>query len=131
MALHVLFWPVMIDGVMSSELGERIKRLREARRLRGLPWKQEEIAAALGVSTRTLGRWENEGTVPRSALGALEELYGVKLTGQPDETAARAERVREALERMGEDPVMKLDRVTADAMMRAYLGETGAPERTG
>ena len=27
MALHVLFWPVMIDGVMSSELGERIKSL--------------------------------------------------------------------------------------------------------
>lgn len=88
----VLACPVLAghDGRVTSELGERIKRLREARRLRGQSWRLEDVAAALGVSTRTLGRWENEGTMPRSAIGALEEFYGVKLTGQleapdPDE----------------------------------------------
>lgn len=70
---------------MTSALGERIKRLREARRLHGLPWRREDVAPLLGVSTRTLGRWENEGVVPRSAIGALEEFYGVNLTGESQE----------------------------------------------
>lgn len=77
----------------STDLGERIRRLREARRLRGLSWRREDIAPLLGVSVRTLARWETgETQTPRSAVGALEEFYGVSLSEEvdPEEAALRS-----------------------------------------
>lgn len=56
---------------MDETLGERIKRLREVRRL-----SQPELAAALGVSTKTVSNWENNRNDPRSSLGALREFFG-------------------------------------------------------
>lgn len=52
-------------------LGERIKRLREVRRL-----TQAELADVLAVSTKTISNWEKDRTDPRSSLGALREFFG-------------------------------------------------------
>jgi transcriptional regulator with XRE-family HTH domain len=69
-----------------TDLGLRIRRAREAKRLRGQPWTQEHLAELLGVSVRSIGRWEREGAVPRSSIGALEQALGVDLTAteEPD-----------------------------------------------
>lgn len=56
------------------ELGKRIRRHREARRL-----TQEELADALGVSKKSVGHWETGKHHPRNALGALEDLWGIDL----------------------------------------------------
>lgn len=57
-----------------KELGRRIRRHREARRL-----SQQELADALGVSLRSVGNWERGKTHPQSSLGAIEALFGVDL----------------------------------------------------
>lgn len=55
----------------TEPLGDRIKRLREARRM-----SQVELADALGVSTKTVSNWERGRNDPRSSLGALREFFG-------------------------------------------------------
>lgn len=64
-----------------SDLGTRIKRARERMR-----WSQQRLADELGVGVRSVGSWERGETVPRNAIGALEEVLGVDLTGdaQPE-----------------------------------------------
>jgi len=62
-----------------ADLGRRIKRAREAKRLDGQSWRQEDVAEKLGVSVRTVGRWEH-GAVPKSALGALEVVLAPYFT---------------------------------------------------
>ena len=39
---------------------------------------QEELARAIGVGTRTIGRWERGESVPRSAAGALEKILRLR-----------------------------------------------------
>jgi len=56
---------------MSNEVGKRIKAARERRK-----WNQEELAAAVGVSARTVGNWERGATVPKNRLGALADILG-------------------------------------------------------
>lgn len=80
---------------MDTELGKRIKRLREQRR-----WTQEQVGDALGVHPKTVSNWESGRNVPRSSLGALEKLFGDALTADseildPVEAAIRASELHE------------------------------------
>ncbi|SDG96243.1 helix-turn-helix domain-containing protein [Klenkia brasiliensis] len=59
---------------MSQPLPQLIRAARERARL-----SQAEVAAAVGVSLRTVGNWERGESIPRNRLGALEELLGVVL----------------------------------------------------
>lgn len=59
-------------------LGARIRRARERARL-----SQEELAERVGASVRAVGDWENDRRKPRNRLGALEEVLGVALDGEP------------------------------------------------
>ena len=55
-------------------LGERIRRQRERNR-----WTQAQLAARLGVSTKTVSNWEQGRNDPRNSLGALREAFGTDL----------------------------------------------------
>jgi DNA-binding transcriptional regulator YiaG len=77
--------------------GRDIRRARERRRL-----SQEELAALLQVSSKSIGRWERGETIPKSALGALEQVLA--LGDHPDEPtlseASNAELLAEVARRM-------------------------------
>jgi transcriptional regulator with XRE-family HTH domain len=70
---------------MATELalGTRIKRARERRR-----WTQQQLADALRVDRKTVDNWENGRAYPRSSLGAIEDVLGVR-PGDEDEGRAR------------------------------------------
>lgn len=74
----VLQWPLVSlqSGFMVT--GQDIRRARERRRL-----SQEKLAALLEVSSKSVGRWERGETIPKSALGAIEQI--LHLGEQPDE----------------------------------------------
>ena len=56
-------------------LGERISALRAARGM-----KQDELAAALGVSRQSVSKWETGASVPElDKLVQLAGLFGVTL----------------------------------------------------
>ena len=65
--------PVTLTGV-SEPLHVRIRHARERAGL-----TQEQIATAVGVSPRTVGRWERGENVHRNRLGKLQDLLGVTL----------------------------------------------------
>lgn len=74
-----------------TNLGLRIRRARERRR-----WSQQQLAAAFPPdpqgrrpSLRSIGRWERGEAVPRGAIGALEDILGVKLTGDEEDEIER------------------------------------------
>src|SRR5258707_307749 len=53
------------------------QRIRQARRRRG--WSQERFAEEVGVSYRTVIRWENTGEIPRpDSQQRLRELFGLR-----------------------------------------------------
>jgi transcriptional regulator with XRE-family HTH domain len=58
--------------------GNDIRKARERRRL-----SQEELAGLLEVSSKSIGRWERGETIPKSALGAIEQV--LNLGDRPDE----------------------------------------------
>lgn len=64
--------------VQSAPIGKLIKRARERKRM-----SQAEAAAALKVSRSALNAWENDRAYPRSSIGAIEELYGIVIDGDP------------------------------------------------
>ena len=58
-------------------LGENISALRAARGM-----KQDELAAALGVSRQSVSKWETDASVPElDKLVQLAGLFGVTLDG--------------------------------------------------
>src|SRR5215472_4152197 len=59
-----------------SDLGTRIRRARERKRVTGKPMTQQQLADAIGASVRAVGSWERGEAVPRSAIGALEAVLG-------------------------------------------------------
>ncbi|QFS45087.1 helix-turn-helix domain-containing protein [Nostoc sphaeroides] len=65
------------------ELGKSLKISNLIRELRQqLDLSQEKFAAKLGVSLRTVNRWENESTVPsQMALKLIEEM--LRKMGEP------------------------------------------------
>ncbi len=74
--------PVIIANMASDPLtlGTQIRRARERKRL-----SQEELASEVGASVRAVNDWENDRRKPRNRLGALEEVLGVSLSGEPEE----------------------------------------------
>ena len=81
-------------------LGTRIRRARERAKL-----SQEDLANAVGASVRAVGDWENDRRKPRNRLGAIEEVLGVDLTGEPEpEPDPITERIREAFLNAGYPP---------------------------
>lgn len=60
-------------------LGTRIKRARERKR-----WTQKRLADALEVDRKTVDNWENGRTSPRSSIGAIEDVLGISLSGEPE-----------------------------------------------
>lgn len=88
-------------------------RLREMREFLGLT--QAELARALDVSSKTVGRWENGLAIPSNKLTALERL-GIDvvyvMTGQHLSVYQMAQRVQEenwAHVRDGPPPLYGLD----------------------
>lgn len=75
-------------------LGARIRRARERAKL-----SQEELANAVGASVRAVGDWENDRRKPRNRLGAIEEVLGISLDGEPDDIMPPGlrDRIRETL----------------------------------
>lgn len=75
-------------------LGARIRRARERAQL-----SQEELAKAVGASSRAVGDWENNRRKPRNRLGALEDVLGVRLDDEPEpEPAIPRSLLREIME---------------------------------
>jgi transcriptional regulator with XRE-family HTH domain len=68
-----------------ASLGTRIRRARERKRM-----KRPDVAAALGVSLKTIDNWENDRTNPRDSLGALGALLGEDFYKQEDGTEPNA-----------------------------------------
>lgn len=78
-------------------IGLTIKRARERKRL-----TQAQLAGTLGVSQKTVDNWEHDRTSPKSAIGALEHVLGVRFdagAAQPPIISPRLRRViREELD---------------------------------
>lgn len=67
-------------SVMATEpLGTRIAKRRHQLRL-----SQEELAERLGVNRTSVANWEAGKHYPQRHIGALEQVLGMNLTGQPD-----------------------------------------------
>lgn len=64
-----------------TRTGIAIRRARERKRMR-----QKDLAAAVGVSRNTIDAWENARAYPRSSIGALEDVLGISLTEEPQDT---------------------------------------------
>ena len=77
-----------------DDLGTRIRRARERKR-----WTQQQLADAIGVGVRAVGTWERGKASPRNAIGAVEHVLGVDLTG-----AAAPDPVEEAILGLDLDP---------------------------
>lgn len=98
----------------------------------------------LGVSRSALNKWENDRAYPRSAIGALEELYGVRLDDEPPRGAlvppelADKLDVVDAVRRRFPDPATQARMLEAmaatvrgDPPPTAEPGETGQPAPSG
>lgn len=85
--------PITI-GNMATEpaIGTRIRRARERRR-----WSQQRLADELQVNRKTIDNWENGRTSPRSSIGALEEVLGVRLDGEPEPPPGISDDLRAAV----------------------------------
>lgn len=85
--------PISI-GNMATEpaIGTRIKRARERKR-----WTQRQLAEALQVDRKTIDNWEHGRTEPRSSIGALEEVLGVRLDGEPPPPPGISDELRGAI----------------------------------
>jgi transcriptional regulator with XRE-family HTH domain len=78
-ALTSLTFPFTMGGMATeTRIGTTIKRARERKR-----WSQRQLAAALGVDRKSIDNWEHDRTYPRSSIGALEEVLGIRLGGEP------------------------------------------------
>jgi transcriptional regulator with XRE-family HTH domain len=64
--------------VTNPRIGTMIRRARERKRM-----SQEDLAHELGVSRSAVNAWERDRAYPRSSVGALEDVLGVTLDGQP------------------------------------------------
>jgi transcriptional regulator with XRE-family HTH domain len=62
-----------------TRIGTAIKRARERKR-----WTQRQLADVLGVDVKSVDNWENGRTRPRNRIGAIEDVLGVSLSGEPE-----------------------------------------------
>lgn len=98
-------WPIVaVESAVMAQPdaldGEQIRRAREAKRM-----TQRQLAEALGVGVRTIGRWERDEAIPRSALGAIREILNLTTGedadgGPPLRHASEAELLAELARRM-------------------------------
>lgn len=90
-------WPLVSLDSGAMVTGKDIRKARERRRL-----SQEKLAELLKVSSKSIGRWERGETIPKSALGAIEQVLA--LGDHPDEPtlseASNAELLAEVALRM-------------------------------
>lgn len=105
-------------------LGTRIRRARERARL-----SQEELATAVSASVRAVGDWENDRRKPRNRLGALEEVLGVSLEGEPEpEPAIPKSLLREIMNTDGLTPQQRQAVIGAvEETLARERGAAGAP----
>ncbi|WP_344314915.1 helix-turn-helix transcriptional regulator [Fodinicola feengrottensis] len=57
-----------------SEVGDYVRTARVSHN-----WTQEQLAVLVGVSLRTLSKWENGADIPRGRVLVLEKVLGVSL----------------------------------------------------
>lgn len=102
----------------APKIGKMIKRARERKRM-----SQAEAAEALGVSRSALNAWENDRAYPRSSIGALEELYGITIDGEPERPAepempapAELERLRQHIREVLGDEAAPFIRMMDEAL---------------
>ena len=62
----------------TPRIGTMIKRARERQLM-----SQEELAAKLRVSRSAVNSWERDRSYPRNRIGALEQVLGIKVEGEP------------------------------------------------
>lgn len=112
-------------SVTSPAVDTAATRIRRLRRERG--WNQDELAARLGTSRKTVIQWEKHGNGPgEEYAGKLADLFG----GDPDDYLADGEatpspdRSLEALEQRLEERLIQLEgdvqavRASVDAIRR-------------
>lgn len=107
-------------------------RLREEREALGLG--QQEIAAALGVSLKTVGRWEKQIAIPSDKLTCLSGLgfdVGYVLTGErrPTPESSLSDREREIIGLMRR--MSEADRLTLYRTATALAATTAEPPAAG
>lgn len=90
----------------ASDLGTRIRRARERKR-----WSQEQLADAIGVGTRSVGRWERGCALPRNSIGALEHVLGVSLADDQPGLEPRDRYEAELLSLKGDLPPGEAERL--------------------
>lgn len=135
MRLHIPVVPTTVSPVArastSTDLarGARIAKARENRSL-----GQAELARALGVSTTTAWRWENEGTPPRGRhLGDLAEALGVTehwiLTGEEGDSLPEVPRALRDLFEHRPDLRARVDAKLEAALIR-FAARNGIRPKT-
>jgi len=107
-----------MEAVATADLGLRVRRARER-----LNMSQAQLAAAINRSVRAVGSWERGESVPRNAIGALEHVLHIDLTGgePPDPN-------EEILMSLDLDPPERDKVIEA---YRAILAAGGRARRTG
>ena len=71
-------WLIVGRMATTPRIGTMIKRARERQLM-----SQEELAAKLRVSRSAVNSWERDRSYPRNRIGALEEVLGIKVEGEP------------------------------------------------
>lgn len=114
-----------MDANSAPKIGKTIKRARERKRM-----SQAEAAAALQVSRSALNAWENDRAYPRSSIGAIEELYGIRLDGEPEPAPEISRALLRAIE--NEDGLTPQERqAIIDAVRETLATERGASGSSG
>jgi transcriptional regulator with XRE-family HTH domain len=125
-----------MDASSAPKIGRIIKRARERKRM-----SQAQAAAELGVSRSALNAWENDRAYPRSSIGAMEELYGIVIDGEPEPpppelpTPAEMDRLRDHIREVLGDKagtaIDAIDRAVAKDRARRSpeAGQAGSARR--
>jgi transcriptional regulator with XRE-family HTH domain len=83
-----------MDDAPPPPIGRRIKRARERLRM-----KQAQLADSIGVTQKTVDNWEHDRSYPKSSIGALEDVLGVRLD-EDDRDDGRARTISPELRRL-------------------------------
>lgn len=102
--------------------GSRIKKARELAQL-----SREELAQALGVSSKSIANWETDRTTPQNKMAVLEAVLGVDLSDPAHPRFDPIAAYRTSIEltdyamEQGVNPVVVLRGVSAISEMAAQL----------
>lgn len=112
----------MADGM---PIGMRIKRRRQA-----LGMKQEDLAAAVGVSRAAVSNWESGRHFPERHQGAVEHVLGIRLDEPENDPVPPRLRVMVPLIRQTLSPARAAHLEAAiEAAYRAELASPGESSR--